>query len=189
MKLNAFLLDSNENTNYLYTKGGEFSLNGLDYVGEYHYFNKVPRTGPVPSNESRTLLKPYKNKDNYVYDKVLNFRNPIQTYIEPVPYIFIPTDSDYVSGFASRYFVQKINTTESYPIEIDNEQYSTIQTPGGIDGGLYNSATISWKLTGYQEDIQTYNRREVLQAKKQIPELEYIIKSYLDFAKITYFQV
>lgn len=184
---NSFIINSNDNTNYLYTKGGLFSLGGKNYIGEYHYYAGIPRTGPTPSNDSKTLQKPYTNQDAYVYDRITEGGSVIQTFIEPVPHIFTVTESDYVSGFVLRYFVQKHTTSDSYTIELDQQQYSLIQKPGGIDGGLYNKQIIRWKLTGYEAEIREYNRGEVLGIKSIIPGIEYSIKNYTEHARITYF--
>ena len=51
IKLSKYGARYNSN-NYLYTKGGEFSLDGLNYIGEYHYQEVLARTGPIEETSS-----------------------------------------------------------------------------------------------------------------------------------------
>lgn len=120
--------------NYLYTKGGEFSLNGVEYTGEYHIVNQVNYTGPIHDDKSQMLRRYYAVDYHYTYDKLFKFLVPASQYIDPVPYEFEPTEQQYVTGFAPRYFVEKINDEQSYAVEVNQSQYQKIGKLGGIDG-------------------------------------------------------
>lgn len=170
---------------YLYTKGLEFSLNGLNYIGEYHLIGGVPKTGPIPSDKSEELHRAYQNPDHYTYDKVFNFKVPTRNFIEPKPYIYKPDEQDYIVGSDARYFIEKVDDELSFAIEIDQKQYRSIGRPGGIDGGLYLSAAINWKLTGKREDIIKQNEDALYLASKKIPSINYAVKNFLEFARIT----
>lgn len=173
------------NNNYLYTKGGEFSLNGNNYVGEYHYDDVSPRTGPIASPETLILHRFYTNKDHYIYDKLFNFITPLSEFVFPKPYIYKPTEQTYTSGFDSRFFVEKINDDKSYAIEVDVEQYSNLGKTKGIDNGIYNSSEITWKLTGSESDIIKHNQLQIYSALSTTPSINYAIKNYLEYARIT----
>lgn len=171
---------------YLYTKGNQYSLDGENYIGEYHIDGITPRTGPVPSPNSIDLGRVYTNKDHYVYDKLFSFDVPINSTIQPKPYIYRPTEQAYANGNDLRYFVEKINDEKSYAIEINANQYGLIGKKDGIDGGLYLSATVKWKLTGNIDDISTSNQLELQQASFKIPTILYSIKNFTEFARITF---
>lgn len=174
-----------KNDIYLYTKGGEYTLNGKNYIGEYHLEGQLVKTGPIQSENSQMLRRYYNIQDHYIYDKVHDFNIPVLGYISPKPYLYSPQDSVYVNGFGSRYFVEKVDDDNSYAIEIDQRQFEQIGKPGGIDGGLYLSAFVKWKFTGRREDIITHNELEIRRASIQLPTVAYAVKNYLEFARVT----
>lgn len=184
LEANEFSAAKNDGK-YLYTKGGELSLNGLNYIGEYHLEGPVYKTGPVATKESITLHRVYNNIDHYSYDRYFNFKIPVLTYIDPVPYLYRPQDQAYSAGFDSRYFVEKYDSDDSYAIEIDQTQYKQIGRDKAIDGGLYAYTTILWKITGRREDIISHNETELFKASKKIPTINYSVKNFLEFARIT----
>ena len=176
---------ASKNDNYLYTKGGELSLDGNEYIGEYHIDSTTPKTGPVPSKDSKVLRRLYPNKDQYTYDKVFQFNVPITKFVNPKPYLYTPTEQIYEDGFDTRYFVEKVNDDGSYAIEISKAQYDLIGKPKGIDDGIYGSAAIEWKLTGRREDIIKHNQTQLQKAIKTVPTIDYAVRNYLEFARIT----
>lgn len=187
-----------QKTEYLYTKGYEFSLDGNNYIGEYHKRGSKAYTGPIRSNSSRPLTKYYSDPLLYDYDRSRGFEERIR--IEPNQIVWAPLETNYKTGFATRYFVERTGNYESYPIEIDAEQKSAFGTEGGIDEGLYALAVVEWKLTGperniyknnqlYIEGIFEFNQRQVILNTLIIPNLEYAIKSYTEYARITLSQI
>ena len=175
----------NTDATHLYTKGGEFSLNGTNYIGEYHTNNGMPYTGPTKSSGAVPLQRFYSNPDHFQYEKLFNFHVDVAQFVDPVPYLYSPKPTAYKAGFDMRYFVEKINDDQSYPIEVDKNQYSQINAPNGIDGGIYGSAAVSWKLTGFREDIINYNQNSLIKASQTIPGALYAVRNFLEFAQIT----
>lgn len=187
-------LTSKSRREYLYTKGGEFSLNGVEYIGEYHYEGKLAKTEPIPSAASKTLRKYYADQMLYQYDRCRNF--PDRPRVVPNQIVWAPLDTNYSTGFATRYFVERAGNFEGYPIEIDLEQSEKFGKDNGIDEGVYSLVKIQWKLTGsertiykngqvYIEGIFEYNQRQVIQATRVIPNLPAAIKSYTEYARVT----
>ncbi len=170
---------------YLYTKGKEYSLNGKEYIGEYHLDNQIPKTGPKPTSNSQKLQRHYVNEDHYTYEKVKKFNVLVAKFVDPIPHRYNPNQAAYDSGFDRRYFVEKINDTESYIIEIDQQQYNDIGKPNGIDPGLFNFVAVDWKLTGRQQDILNYNEASLAAAISIIPNIQYGVRNYLEYARIT----
>ena len=170
---------------YLYTKGGEYSLDGVEYIGEYHMVHGIAKTGPKPGPTTKVLQRLYTNKDHYVYDKIHNFDVVVNDFVEPKPHLFNPTDVSYESGFETRFFVERIEDDLSYAIEIDNDQFNLINRPGGIDGGIYMSTSVQWKLTGRRQDIIDHNEKELFKASYFVPSVNYAVKNFLEFARVT----
>ena len=180
--------------NYLYTKGREFSLEGINHIGEYHLVDSKPKTGPVPSNEAMALTKYYPDPVVYNYDRIRQFKNLVTDFTEPKPIIIKPTELDYQIGYVDRFFVEKAINVEKYPTQIDNLQYQKYNTTQNINGGLYLLVILRWKLTGPLRDrrdakgnliergIYEHNALEVERGSRQIPNLNYIIKNYIEFA-------
>jgi hypothetical protein len=180
---------------YLYTKGREFSLNGENYIGEYHLLNKEPYTEPIHSRTSQKLTKYYDDGDVYLYDKLKNFTDLITEYVEPIPYVLRIEQLDYDAGYATRFFVEKAFGTNRYPMEIDYLQSQKYNKPKSINGGLYNLVAINWKLTGplnnvfdkkgmlLELGIYEHNALQVENAAQIIPNISYAIKNYIQFAR------
>lgn len=170
--------------NYLYTKGGEFSLDGIDYVGEYHVEGAIAKTGPVPTNESKVLRRPYTDADVYVYDNIKNFNTAILRYVEPRPIVLNITNVDYARGYVYRYFVESI-TIKPYTVEIDKIQYDLIGKANGIDPNTYVNALVKWKLTGTLQEIEAENQKQIGEAIKSTKNILYSIRSYIEYSTPT----
>lgn len=189
-----YSLKSRRRSEYLYTKGLEYSLNGENYVGEYHIKGREVFTGPVPSPTSQQLRKYYTNHDLYMYDKARGFKERIR--VQPNQIVWAPIETEFTTGFSTRYFVERIGNMEGYPIEIDQDQYNNYGLNRGIDEGVYITVKLKWKLTGplrsimknnelFLEGIYDHNQREVMSKARDIPNLEYAIKSYTEYARVT----
>lgn len=179
----------NGGSNYLYTKGKQFTtLAGEEYIGEYHLLRDgTPITGPIEKVGSGERLLPYyANKDHYIYDKQFLFYPKPKTFVQPVPYLYIPRESEgaYTNGFDFRYFVQRHNS-DSYAIEINADQYNRIGKTEGIDESIYAYAAVKWRLTGTLEFIDATNRANVNVAAQKLPALPYAISNYVQFARPT----
>lgn len=189
-----YKLKPKSRTEYLYTKGNQLSLDGQNYVGEYHISGKLAYTGPVHSVNSKRLRKIYTNPDLYQYDKARNFIERVRS--EPNQIVWSPIETEYVTGFATRYFVERMGRMEGYPIEIDQQQADNYGANRGIDEGIYILVRLKWKLTGslrniyrngqlHSEGIYEYNLREVRSKGREIPNLEFGIKSFTEYARVT----
>jgi hypothetical protein len=179
---------------YLYTKGFEYSLDGKNYIGEYNKDGNRAWTGPVKTVSSKLLRKFYTEPMLYDYDRSKSF--PKRERITPNQIVWAPIEANYKTGYATRYFVERIGNMEGYPIEIDSDQKSRYGKEKGIDEGVYILVTIPWKLTGPErsiykngelwiEGIYEHNQRQVILNTPKIPNLEYAIKSYTEYARIT----
>lgn len=132
----------------LYANTGELiNSAGIDYEGMFHvlpsgqYFS-----GESPSRASIELFRKQINSspDVILYNKINQAK--VSRYINPV-YVVPKLDSiDIANGVMTRYFVQKRTTPRNTIIEIDAEQYNTINTKNypGINSIIWNHLYIDW---------------------------------------------
>ena len=85
----------------------------------------------------------------------------------------------------SALFVEKIEDSESYAIEVNQEQFNLINKEGGIDGSIYTYTAINWKLTGRSRDIIEHNETQLYKASSIVPSINYAVRNFLEFARIT----
>ena len=109
------------------TTGGEFSLNGSNYVGPYI---KTYRSQFFAGNELGPNMQQL---------------TPVQQEVTPSIELFInyypqPTEQDYERGFFTRYFVQAKSSKKV--LEVRKNQFDTVSTRS------YNREAITWELTG-----------------------------------------
>lgn len=194
LKPSQYGLVNKQRKEYLYTKGGEYSLDGIEYIGEYHIDGKLAKTGPIRAASSQILRKYYSDPLLYQYDKCREF--PERPRVDPNQIVWAPTNTMYRTGFATRYFVERLGSYEGYPIEIDKDQAEMYGKDNGIDEGAYSLVKLPWKLTGpersimkngetYIEGIFEYNQRQVFLATRVIPNLRTAIRDYTEYARIT----
>jgi len=175
----------------LQTSGKEWMLeDGTEYKGHYHKYidGTVMTLGGYSPSTSKTLI-PYIDMSTQpgagLYDTIAK---DTSKYKAPIYRYSIPTDTDYKKGFYKRYFVQRRNYLQEI-IEIDLEQYSSLNTPDtGIDGNLYKGIEINWKLTGTKNDSDT--EKGVVDTNKRLVELKDYdmkgLKQYLtDYVEFT----
>jgi hypothetical protein len=154
-----------------YTKGGEFLINGKDYIGAYYktYRNKVyagknPIIGssieltPVNEINQNNTLPGRRKIGGIVSDDTTNdyINNPniqtLQTFQTPTQYYPKPTDVDYNKGFIMRYFAKKRNEN-GFVIEIDKNTYqSLIKNDNIYDYITYQAIDLFWQITGPLKD-------------------------------------
>jgi len=199
---------------HLYTKGGEFSLDGVDYIGEFHIEGSFAFTGPTPidigtninkvgdpdlvkskiklsaaeTNSSGKMLgRVYLEQYQYDYEKIKNFDISIRNFADPIPYLYKPKDAAFEAGEDERYFVQKRGDDDSYVVEIDSGQWERLGQYGGIDDGLYAHTSVIWKLVGSFDLIAQQNELALFKAQKIIPSILFSIKSFTEEAQFTRF--
>lgn len=196
-----------------YTKGGEFTLDGKDYIGEYHLKDGLAWTGPEPLkpqdnvntigdpsimagqriysekfyNTNKALRRVYPTKSQYDYEFIKKFQIKQLNYLEPKLHLYRPKDAAYDVGEDERYFVQKRNTVESYPIEIDSSQWELIGQYKGIDPLVYSYAKVTWKLVGPYDYIAQQNELALFRVQAKIPSILFAVKSFTEFGRFTGF--
>jgi len=171
---------------YIYTKGKEFALNEVEYVGEYHYRGKDAYTGPIPSIESKKLEKYHPSKDVLRYIKVHPKQKVFLTYVEPTKGLVFPTENNYITGVMKRFFVQHRLEKETI-VELDYDQASSYGKEKGIDPVLYQLTSLKWMITTDSKKIDLVefeNFRVVQTANKEMPGLADVIYNYIEFSEI-----
>lgn len=168
-------------TDTFYTKGGEFSLNGKNYIGEYYILDEKFYAGKAEDNNGYELTSFYSNNNNYVYDSLYNFDKLEKKLKQPTQAKITPLDSDYDTGYYFRYFLQSIIDRNKVPTEITPTQADTLGMPNGLDNQVNELIRIKWYLTG--QGIVDKNRMEVSIAANKYPNIVYSIKNYSEFAK------
>lgn len=180
---------NNKEQNHLYTKGKQFSINGIEYIGEYHLVNKKPFTGPESSDFSEPLTVYYSNHDHYSYDSLIIGTNKtfVKVFGQPIPFIPNPTSSDYDIGIIERFFVKDQFFKDAYGIEISKQYFDNINSEsvvGSINGARYISVGIQWKISGLRFDLFEFNKDQILIGSRVINDLAYVLPNVLQFAKI-----
>lgn len=159
-----------------YTSGNEFVLqDGSLYIGSYHiipgnrYFSGFqPEPSSVEIFEKR--LNP--TQDILRYNQITG--NEINRYLPPILYQPYPTIDDYKVGKIQRFFVQKRNSPMNTILEIDYQQFNSINTENnpGINGVIYNSLLIEWVISKIPINDARYLNELTLQ--KNTPNFPYI---------------
>lgn len=144
----------------LYSTGGEFFLEtGDPYVGPYH---KLPNgqyfTGFKPIGSSVELFTVV---NDVVGDPTYRRITRIKTgkYIQPIFKPQVPTDDEMKAGEYRRYFVQQKNDPIDTIIEIDKEQFASVNITNGpgINGLLWRSVSFIWRVNTTNEDVYKMN--------------------------------
>ncbi len=201
--------------NTFYTKGFEYSLDGENYIGEYHVVDGQAYTGPpkIGANYRKPLTKYYDNASVYAYDKLKNFNKVESTYRTPIYIRPEPTTADYKSGYTTRYLLQYTLDRSQVPIEIGSAGNSLYGKKKGYDAGLYDLIILKWQISGPLYDYKTMmsgqkqivngeevllrprehvipgiidaNKRAVGAYSDRYPSLPYAFKNYQEFAQPT----
>lgn len=149
-----------------FTSGGEFVLySGEEYIGPYHILPNGQRfTEFRPTQKSVEL---YELRLNPTFD-ILKYNqitgNKVNQYVVPISFEPLPNLDDYNRGWIERFFLQKRNNAEFTIIEIDSNQFNSINTKNnpGINGIIYNSLRIEWKISKLpKDDIFYLNSRTI----------------------------
>lgn len=101
-----------------------------------------------------------------------------------------PTDSDYIRGFITRYFVQKTNDKGAPIYEVNYSEYSRL-----MSNDLFNNISIKWRISGpimtqYDEignildkGVKESNRIAILLVSDRIPNLKFYLPNLIQFHK------
>lgn len=169
-----------------YTPGGEYILDtGDDYIGMYHvlpngqvFTESRPATTSVELYVKRIDL----SEQAKVYNQIMGLK-PSQ-YKSPMPIQPIVTLDDYTRGEIQRFFVQKRNNPSATIIEIDSDQYNSINVSNnpGINGVIWNKVLIPWKVSLMpKNDVAYLNSVEILKAEQLFPGIKNFLTDYLEF--------
>jgi hypothetical protein len=114
------------------------------------------------------------------------YRNIIKIPIEfervPIrPYIPVPTEEEYKTGYIRRYFIQRTNDKNSVVYEVSQTAYENIS-----QNSLYNVVSLSWKISGEIEEVKSINAKCVKYASKTLPALTLYLPNLLQFKKMEY---
>jgi hypothetical protein len=151
------------------TSGGDFILNGKEYIGKYYitydgraFSGAYPEVGPneLLTRDSETA---YKNTPDNANLAIIDRRtsSKISTHSrektsgKPNTFYPRPIEEDYTRGYIIRYFAKKENEN-GFVIEISKEEYNKIVNgTADYDIRLYQVADIIWKLTGPLRSTRT----------------------------------
>jgi len=170
----------------LYTAGGEFvDSTYKNYVGPYHI---LPDTTYWKGfNPQESPIQIYK-RDQIDFDaEVLTYKSKtlhkVSNYTAPVPYTPNAGTIDYSYAVIQRYFVQSINQPYYNIIEIDIDQYRSINIRNnpGIDGLIWKSTFLDWNLNAEIASIK--NPHVIELASKKLPGIRNYLVNILEFTK------
>jgi hypothetical protein len=142
-----------------FTPGGEYMINGQEYIGYYNITARGPYTGRVFADREQPLsvLRVVLNEQSQLYDELAT-KNGYTTDLEfddPVAAQTTITAKDKKSGFINRYFLQQRNDKRARIKEIDKVQFDSVSDgTAGINPNLYKSVALRWKITGPEFDIK-----------------------------------
>lgn len=161
--------------------------NGEIYIGPYHiipgnrYFSGFrPEPASVELFEKR--LNP--TQDILRYNQITG--NEINRYSPPILYSPNPTMDDYKRGMIQRFFVQKRNSPLNTILEIDYNQFNSINTENnpGINGVIYNKVLLEWKISKLPiQDVSYLNGIEIQKNLPKFPHLNLYLTNTLEFYK------
>ena len=174
----------------LITEGKEWMLDKTneEYVGAYHGFSDgIYMTGGMPSENSKYLI-PYEevSEAEGIYRDLTQVE--IDLHLMPKPYTPMLTEEDYNKGWFARYFVQKRNELRSTITEIDFDQFDriSIKNREGVDGNLYASIHINWKISAKNKDeIVFMNNKTLDRIEDDFPGLRYYLTNLLEYSRFT----
>lgn len=93
-----------------------------------------------------------------------------------ITYIPSPTKNDYLSGYITRFFIQKVNDKNSPIYEIKANYASNIESK------VYYVVTfLDWRLTGTNQEIKKSNLASIKLASVDIPKIGLYLPNLLQF--------
>lgn len=167
---------------YVYTKGKEYSLDGVEYIGYYHISNSVPYSEYKPSTTSRKLY-PYKSSDaSMIYDKLKPEYLKLDTYNPPYQAPLLLTAAQYESGKITRYFLKKRNENIIY--EINKNMVGKLGSEGGIDDIMYQLTSMDWMISinGISYELINFNTKSLAIADLEMPGVRNKITSMYEYS-------
>lgn len=170
----------------LYTEGNEYVFeDGSEYVGLYHITPNGQRfSGPRPERTTKQLFikRLTQTGDNLVYNKLSESQFP--KYVSPVLITPLPTNEDYNRNYIQRCFVQKRNNPLNTIIEVDSQQYNSVNTTNkpGINGVIWNRCLVKWIISKIpQADAKYINESTLIRTSVKFPHLGQYVKNSLEY--------
>lgn len=171
-----------------YTSGNEFVLaDGSDYIGGYHILpNEQVFTGAQPQITSNELYVKRTDQTEDVKQYNILTNSKTSQYVSPIPIFRIPDSDEYREGIMERYFVQKRNNPLNTIMEIDADQYNSINRDNveGINGVMYNDLLIDWRISNIPRgDAQYHNQQTLITSEKTFRGITSFLTNPLEFYK------
>ena len=131
-------------TKTYFTEGGEYmNLSGVEYRGFIHKIGRLFFSGKSHTDESFPVL-PWNSNPiylTYLKNKGWFFNN----FTDPQDFLPSPTEKDYKAGFIERYFLKKRNEVQSRIIEVDKNQFKSLENLDvGVDGNRFFGISFNW---------------------------------------------
>lgn len=161
------------------------------YVGEYHTYKNGavysdPSYNPKTSKQLMPLIRPLEAPICQTYLKLS--KKLFSQYRPPTQFFKILDVSEYDNGSTERYVIQKINEPRKiYEVDFDTfKSLNTLNQPG-INGFVYRSVYLEWKLVGDMDVIRKLNQKAIVEAEKTVPGLAtYLFTNPLEFVRVKY---
>lgn len=115
------------------------------------------------------------NNDNY--NNIKKLPNGLEK-LKILTYIPKPTKGDYLTGYITRFFIQKVNDKSSPIYEIKASYASNIESKV-----YYALTSLDWRLNGTPEQIKKSNAASVKIASADIPKIGLYLPNLLQFHK------
>lgn len=167
---------------YLYTKGKEFSLEGMEYIGYYHTHYGIPYSQGKLDAASKRLYRYTGDEIIMQYDNIKPEFSKLASYIEPYSAPPIITPQNYQDGSMTRYFLKKRN--ENIIIEINSNMSKKMGKAGGFDNMLYDLLKMEWKISisGITNELLAFNANSISSAEMDMPGIRDQIRSLFEYS-------
>lgn len=171
-----------------YSDGNEFILgDGSIYVGSFHVLPTGQRfSGFQPESTSQELFELRLNPtaDILKYNQLTG--NSTNKSVTPVSFQPNPTLEDYKNGRIERFLIQKRNNPLFTIMEIDVQQYNSVNTQNnpGINGIIWNKVKLDWTISKIPKDDAYYlNQRQLISKTETFTGIGTFLTNPLEFYK------
>jgi len=198
----------------LKTSGGQYTLNGQSYKGSYYVTYKGEAfTGENPATGPNQPLEPFEASRSTSNSALLRKQSKLALTLpkaqattlqssnyaglkQLTPYYPVVTDSDYKTGYITRYFAKKVNSS-SYIIEISYTDWVTVTEDRDPSFEDYEAIEMFWQVTGPKNDKRVSQYQiigGVYDTNKRVTEgkakgfnglVQYIGDDYTKYAQLT----
>jgi len=160
---------------------------GSSYIGSFHILPTGQRfSGFQPEPTSVEIFEKRLNSNQAIlrYNQITG--NSVTRSNPPISYSPFPTFEDYKKGKIQRMFVQKRNSALNTILEIDAQQYNSINTLNnpGINGVIYNKLLIEWVISKIPVNDASYLNSLIIQkSTPKFPHIGTFLTNTLEFYK------